>query len=222
MKKKIKFLKFNETHLVEEIKKNTPLIVIRDFFKKQTCKNIVTLCVKNSSIKNHRVKKFNKYFDLFTLDILPSNVLTNRIFRRFELSEYAMNKFEEIKKLIKLHNKVLKKLPVKGKKKTGSNKRVAVMHYPKGGGYFDWHQHIRYPTNYSGIVTLSKKGSDFNQGGVNFEIAGKKIDLEKYNISIGDLLLFRYDLKHSISKVDPKENLVLDSSGRWSLVMFLD
>lgn len=222
MKKNLVFLKFDETLLSEEINKDSPLIVVRNFFKKKTCGDIIKLCLKNSSIDNHRVKKFNKFFDLFTLDILPSNVATNRIFRRFELNKYTFNKFADIKKLVNLHEKIIKKPAKKGVKKTGSNKRVAVMHYPKGGGFFDWHQHDRYPTNYAAIVTLTKKGVDFKKGGANFQIGKNKIDLEKYNISIGDLLLFRYDLKHSISKVDPKENLLLDKSGRWSLVMFLD
>ena len=35
----------------------------------------------------------------------------------------------------------------------------------------------------------------------------------------GDLILFRFDLSHSISKVDPKENLLFDKNGRWTLVV---
>ena len=222
MKKHLTFLKLDETSLNEEIKKNTPLIVVRNFFPKKTCKDIIKFCLSHSSIDNHRIKKFNKFFNLFTLDVLPGNVAINRIFRRFEFNRNTFNKFVDIKKLLSLHNKIIKKSPKKGEKRTGNNKRVAVMHYPKGGGFFDWHQHDRYPTNYAAIVTLTKKGVDFKVGGANFQIGKNRIDLEKYNISIGDLLLFRYDLKHSISKVDPRENLLFDNSGRWSLVMFLD
>ena len=39
---------------------------------------------------------------------------------------------------------------------------------------------------------------------------------------MGDLLLFRYDLPHAVSAVDPKETLVFDSNGRWTFAMFLD
>ena len=95
------------------------------------------------------------------------------------------------------------------------------MHYPRGGGYFNWHSHNRYPTNYAIIITLTKKGKNFTKGDANFIIDKKKFSLEKFKISEGDLILFRYDLLHSISTVDPKANMIFDKNGRWSLVMFI-
>ena len=59
MKKHLTFLKLDETSLNEEIKKNTPLIVVRNFFPKKTCKDIIKFCLSHSSIDNHRIKKFN-------------------------------------------------------------------------------------------------------------------------------------------------------------------
>ena len=216
MKKDVVTVKNNKNLILDEISKNTPLIIVRKYFKTKICKKIIDLCEKNSSLKNHRKLRFNKFFNLFTLDVMPQKVKTNRIFRRWELTKYTANKFKEIKILASFHNKII--INNSNKK---INRRVAVMHYPCGGGFFDWHKHNRYPSNYAIIVTLTKKGKNFKKGDANFKIGKKIIDLEKFNISIGDLILFRYDLLHSISSVDPNKNMTFDKNGRWSLVMFI-
>ena len=46
MKKNLVFLKFDENLLSEEINKDTPLIVVRNFFKKRHVGNIIKLCLK--------------------------------------------------------------------------------------------------------------------------------------------------------------------------------
>ena len=38
-------------------------------------------------------------------------------------------------------------------------------------------------------------------------------------VNQGDLILFRFDLKHFISPIDPKEDLSFNIKGRWTLVM---
>lgn len=214
MKNEIVILKKKTDLILKEVSKETPLIIFRQFLKSQVCKKIVKLCIDNCSLENHRKKKFNKVLDFYSIDVLPKNVKTNRIFRTFELSGYTVNKFKELKKIIDLQKKIIKLTP---KKKI--YKKFQVIHYPKGGGHFDWHHHPRYPTNYGFIITLSKKGKNFNQGVTNFKVRKKILNLEKFNISIGDLILFRYDLPHSISKVDSKEDLRFDSNGRWTLVL---
>lgn len=70
------------------------------------------------------------------------------------------------------------------------------------------------------IVNLSAKGKDYKKGSNHFKIKNKEINLKKYKIGIGDLILFRYDINHSISEIDPEKNLTFDSGGRWTLITY--
>lgn len=202
----------NEVFL--ETKKNTPIIIYKKFLKKSICSEIVDICHKNFSLKNSRKKSQNKFLNFSSIDVLPSSVKTDRIFRTFELSNYFIRRFSEIKNLLKFQEKILK---LKNNKKI--YRKVQVIHYPKGGGFFDKHQHPRFPTNYGMIITLTQKYKDFNEGVTNFVINKKNISLEKFNLTKGDLILFRFDIPHFISPVDPDNNLKFDKKGRWTLVL---
>ena len=116
--------------------------------------------------------------------------------------------------MLNFQNKILK-----SKKNKKIYRKVQIIHYPRGGGYFGKHKHSRNPTNYGLIVTLSEKNKDFNESVTNFKYKKKIISLEKYDLSKGDLILFRYDLPHSISKCDPNYNLTFDKKGRWTMIL---
>jgi hypothetical protein len=201
-------------HIFLEIKKNTPIIIYKNFFKKNTCKKIIDICHENYSLKYNRKKSKNKFINFSSIDVLPSSVKTDRIFRTFVMSDYFISKFPEIINLITFQKKILK---LKFKKKI--YRKVQIIHYPKGGGFFDKHHHPRYPTNYGIIITLSEKFKDFKQGVTNFVINKKNISLEKFNLEMGDLILFRFDIPHYISPVDPGEDLTFNKKGRWTLVL---
>ena len=64
-----------------------------------------------------------------SLDVLPSNVESNRIFRTFVLNDFFINKYKDIKFILELQNKILK---LKKKKKF---RKVQIIHYPRGGGF---------------------------------------------------------------------------------------
>ena len=210
---KIKIIK-NDLNLVfNEIKKNTPIIIYKNFIKSDQCKKIVSICHKNFSYKINRKNKPNKYFNFASIDVLPSNVKSNRIFRIFDLSKYFIKKFTFFKKIQNFQNKIIKL-----KKNKKIYKKIQVIQYPRGGGFFDEHFHTRYPTNYGLILTLTEKNKDFTKGVTNFKFKKKKIDIENYKVSIGDLILFRFDLPHSVSPCDPEKDLTFDNKGRWTLV----
>jgi len=206
--------KYDGKKIINQIDNNTPIVICRNFLSKTDCNQIINLCDSNATLEMNRKKKLNKFLNFYSIDVLPQKVKTSRVFRTFELSEFALNKFLKTKiKILQLQKKILKL------KKNKIFRKFQVIHYPKGGGFFDWHNHPRYPTNYGMIITLSEKGKNFKEGVTNFKIKNKILNLEKFNISAGDLILFRFDLSHSISKVDPKENLLFDKNGRWTLVV---
>jgi len=209
----IKVIKNDFNLVFDEIKKNTPIIIFKKLVKTNECKKLVSICHNEFSYKLQRKTTPNKYFNFFSVDVLPSNVKSNRIFRTFELSNFFIDQFNFIKKIQNLQNKITKL-----KKNKKIYRKVQVIQYPCGGGFFDEHKHSRYPTNYGLILTLTEKNKDFKKGVTNFKINKKKIDIENFGVSIGDLILFRYDLPHSVSQCDPDNDLKFDKKGRWTLV----
>jgi len=93
--------------------------------------------------------------------------------------------------------------------------------YPQGGGFFQEHVHKIAPQQIGLILAASEIGIDYQIGAVRFRkhSRGEWINTEGHH-NIGDVCLFRYDVPHDITPVDP--SLPLDwakCSGRWSFVL---
>lgn len=92
--------------------------------------------------------------------------------------------------------------------------------YPRGGGFFQEHVHALKPQRIGLVLSASVYGSDYAVGGGRFRAQdGTWVETEGQH-DIGDVTLFRYDLGHDITPVDPE--LPLDwtsNSGRWSFVL---
>ena len=86
----------NINHISSEVKKNTPVIIYKNFLKKKTCKKIIDICHRNFLLKYHRKNSKNKFINFASIDVLPSSVKTNRIFRIFDMSDYFISKFPEL------------------------------------------------------------------------------------------------------------------------------
>jgi hypothetical protein len=95
--------------------------------------------------------------------------------------------------------------------------RPQFIQYPVGGGMFATHIHEYDPQKLGFVLAISKRGRDFQEAGTGFEAPdGSIVDTSTVH-DIGDLLIFRYDLKHWVTACDI--NSPLDdtlSSGRWT------
>ena len=192
------------------IKANKPVIIIKNYINNKICDSVIKFCHEKS--KKSINQKKNKHF-FYSIDVHPKGSVTDRIFRTFIFNKFTTFKF--IKRLIDLQKNII----LKKNNEKNILRRVQVIHYPVGGGFFANHRHPRQPTNYGLILNLSKRGRDFIKGSTNFYYKKKIINLEKTEINQGDLILFRYDLKHFITPIDPNENLSFNLKGRWTLVM---
>ena len=101
---------------------------------------------------------------------------------------------------------------------TGRALRPQVIHYPRGGGFFDSHTHDLDPQRIGLIVGMSKQGRDFDTGGAVFKTDGAEIHTDDAH-DIGDICLFRYDLDHRVSAVDANRPLEWGGTGRWTMVL---
>lgn len=103
-------------------------------------------------------------------------------------------------------------------KVTGPRFHPQIIHYPRGGGYFDPHTHSLEPQKIGLIASLSKRGEDYRTGGTRFWVDGKEVDAEPAQ-NVGSVTLFRYDLPHSVSEVDSDHPLEFGTkTGRWVAV----
>jgi hypothetical protein len=90
-----------------------------------------------------------------------------------------------------------------------------IIHYPSGGGFFARHWHNLQPQKLGFIVSLSKRGRDYRNGGVSFEIDGEVVDLEGRH-DIGDICVWRYDHPHWVTQSDLQDKFDWEAeSGRW-------
>lgn len=99
--------------------------------------------------------------------------------------------------------------------------RTWAMYYPQGGGCFDWHTHNLESTKIGLIVAMTQAGVDFAVGGTEFETPFGMVDASPLH-DIGDMCLFRYDLNHRVTPVDPDRELRWDGAGRWTLTIPVD
>ena len=90
-----------------------------------------------------------------------------------------------------------------------------LIHYPSGGGFFARHWHNLAPQKLGFIVSLSRRGRDFRNGGTCFEIDGEVADTEAHQ-EIGDVLIWRYDHPHWVTQSDLQDKFDWASdAGRW-------
>ncbi len=94
------------------------------------------------------------------------------------------------------------------------------IHYPRGGGFFQEHVHDLKPQRIGLVLSGSVYGEDYQIGGGRFHAQDGSWVVTESRHDIGDVTLFRYDLGHDITPVDPEQPLDWsDDSGRWSMVL---
>lgn len=90
-----------------------------------------------------------------------------------------------------------------------------LIQYPSGGGFFARHWHNLSPQQLGFIVSLSKRGRDYRNGGTCFEIDGHVVDIEDRH-EIGDICVWRYDHQHWVTQSDLQDKFDWDrDDGRW-------
>lgn len=99
--------------------------------------------------------------------------------------------------------------------------RTKVLRYPDGGGYLAEHLHPLEPQRIGLILSLSRIGEDFVEGGTTFRTPLGFVDTNQYH-DIGDIIIFRYDLAHGVKPVDAHRKLDWNSeSGKWTVLLEL-
>ncbi len=95
-----------------------------------------------------------------------------------------------------------------------------VIQYPRGGGFFQEHFHPINPQKIGLVLAGSEYGSDFTIGGGRFRSHDGTWVSTEGSHQIGDVSLFRFDIGHDITPIDPEYPLDWSKTdGRWSFVL---
>lgn len=134
-----------------------------------------------------------------------------------ELKNILLAVFEPMRKL---QNRITGQNAQWGLDDSGKKLHPQIIHYPCGGGMFAAHVHPLHPQLVGSILSISKRGKDFDSGGAGFELPdGTLVDSATAHDQ-SDLLMFRYDLRHWVGFVNPEEALDRNSiRGRWVMVL---
>jgi len=157
----------DDNKITQYIEDEIPVIIVKNFEKESVCNNV------RQSVHFFKKQNSPKLGDRFTetfwqISVLPSKAITDRIFRTCLIFP------DDELPVVNLTMPIFKKMESFQKKYLGIEKfindkvqgRPQIIHYPIGGGFFDWHTHPRFPTNYGLILNLSK-----NKNTVNLEIS---------------------------------------------------
>ncbi len=97
--------------------------------------------------------------------------------------------------------------------------RFKAMRHPRGGGHLVPHRHPYLPQKVAIFLNLSEPGRDYANGAAVFRNASGWVDTFA-DFRCGDLLCWRYDLVHGISKVEPESALTWQGDdGLWIAAM---
>ena len=94
---------------------------------------------------------------------------------------------------------------------------VCVQHYERGGGYLTEHSDANFHarqglvTHFEIITLLSKKGVDYDEGGLFVRLNGRKVSVDDF-ADPGDLVIYDVKQPHGCAAVDAGE--VADPEGR--------
>jgi hypothetical protein len=129
-----------------------------------------------------------------------------------ELSDKLLAVFEPLRAF---HNLLTGATTAFVKNADGRKVYPQVSCYPCGGGVFGRHIHALEPQRVGLVLAMSKRGRDFMHGGTHFEIDGRDVGTDEIH-DIGDVVLFRYDIYHWVTPIDPEDALDYASPrGRW-------
>ncbi|MBS3124381.1 hypothetical protein J4437_07185 [Candidatus Woesearchaeota archaeon] len=100
--------------------------------------------------------------------------------------------------------------------KDGMVDRIQIVHYPSGAGRIETHSDPYQVHRLIISCFMSKRGVDYEQGGVYFiNKTNQKVDFEN-DLEIGDMQIYFPTILHGVNTID--EGKVLDwssSAGRW-------
>jgi len=159
-------------------------------------------------------------------DFAQVNARFSRMFTRFSWN-HSGGLDEPIKKLIEFRNELFglqHKDFIYDLEGTQLCDLPKVLHYPCGGGFMNKHHDVRnLPSVSNTLLSLSKRGKNFDTGGVYYiDKNGQFLDVEKV-LDVGDVYMHELETFHGVKAIDIEKNVDLISlEGRLAINLSLE
>ena len=122
--------------------------------------------------------------------------------------------------LLRVYNELFEEEYAFGVNYSGTTLMPQLIQYPRGGGFFAEHFHSIQPQKIGLVLGGSEYGKDYIKGGGRFRSSNGSWVSTEGNHQIGDITLFRFDIGHDITPVDPEFQLDWGrADGRWTFVL---
>ena len=201
------------------------IFIIKNFLESNYCSEIQQKVINyRKTIQSSNLDRLNSEISFVRRDVNPINSNTKHTFDSYCIStldkknDYIFSCTSDIFEKLKFFY-----LSITNKKfkfgKTSSEKgfRPQLIHYPVGGGHFDYHSHPLMPQEIGLILNLSEPGKDYKTGSTVFKIKNQEIDIFESHKQ-GYLAIFKYDLLHKVTEVDPGKKIDFNK-GRFSAIL---
>lgn len=203
--------------------------IIRNFFEKDIIKSKVKDLKKKFKSKNDiRISGPNYYKmkNYQRLDLGDYSQVNARFSRM--ITEFTWNSdgyfYDEFQKLISLRNSFhnfSSSEEIYNYKGVDLCDLPKILHYPTGGGFMNEHyDHYNNDGVINILVSLTKRGEDFESGGVYYVDKNNKfIDAESI-LEIGDVYVHLPSTLHGVKAIDSNKNIDLfQLHGRMSMLL---
>lgn len=205
------------------------LIRLKDVISQQEANDIVDYCsgLGRGSFPNYRPIDIHCP-NFHRLNRIDARATIPGLFHQFSFFPWNQDIFDlfvRFRPIFYLKNKLSELSPdaFLDSWEDGVAPRISVQFYPKGGGFLARHSD---PVGFHQIVVptmlLTKKGSDYIEGGIRFKSCDEWIDIDSL-IDVGDVVMFNADLPHEVSPIDPNDRPPWQSfEGRWMILFAMN
>lgn len=208
------------------------IVIVKGFIAPEVCNKFVNALLQYAAnvpendpevvAPNLSTKNYHRH------DVNPPRAQAKRIFHEFNLNNLdelpaglRSISIDIFRKLLDFQNSLAETNASLGtlEKEDVALLHPQVIHYPRGGGWFEDHVHPFHPQKFELILGLTGKDA-FSMGGTFFDIGATLVYVGKEQ-NAGDLTLFKYDLRHGVSPVDAFANELGfgEATGRWVAVL---
>lgn len=164
----------NEDFIIKNVIDDKNIFILKNVFEKEKLKSLRNKIFDwgNSIESSNPNPEFFFKKSFHRIDNDPETSKTGHIFHAYNITNYNNIQFRNEIESIILPMKILQeRISGVSINTTPDANGIAVrpqfIHYPSGGGYFDWHEHPFLPQKAGLILSLSEKGINF------FNLKGK-------------------------------------------------
>jgi len=215
----------NEFKEIEKLVLDNNICIVSNFISEADANSSLNKIklFRNKNIENYNYDRLNSKKSFIRRDINPIHSTTKHTFDSYCITfqrsddELGLITFDIFKKMKSFYNKIVGADYDFGFSDKIIGLRPQIIHYPVGGGCFDWHQHKLNPQKVGLILNLSKPNIDYKSGSTTFKIDNNEVNIYNEHRQ-GSLALFKYDLVHKVTDVEKNQPLDFNK-GRYSAII---